>query len=554
MFRWLTQYFQNKAEAKKNLMVPTRKPTVKINLKSINFAKGPVEEKLAAQSHKRGASPRPKVPGSLDEVAPQPVPKPAAAPSAFGKEVRRLDTEQLKSKIYERQTLGFSTLIFAAAILFCLTSLGIIYVSSERSQRQVYLDRCQNAFREGVSAGYDLEGVNCQLPTGFLASLDISQAQDAFEAVEAQVEAQRNVLGNTQAELDLEIATLQGYLEAFGLPPNQIPDGPIATANANESITQKQRYVLELQALLEREAGDLQETLDSYELLLESNAELDLAAETEFYEDFIAREPEEQYAGYTQLVLRYNELVQKVSQLQNNPFVAGTLATGEVGAYPFFSGEEFKTLWLTVPKENIEPIAQVEITGDVAADRRIIRIAEERGYVRQVQARIGELVSLDNELVLPPVASAYRELASAAAGEGVSLGVVSGFRSPDIQRDIFLSRLNAAAIAQLGVEPSLEAVASGELDNVIDSVLTTSSIPGYSRHHTGYALDLRDDNSAESFTRFRDTPAFAWISANNYFHAKRFGFIPSYPEGAERQGPDPEAWEYVWVGPDAILN
>jgi len=34
---------------------------------------------------------------------------------------------------------------------------------------------------------------------------------------------------------------------------------------------------------------------------------------------------------------------------------------------------------------------------------------------------------------------------------------------------------------------------------------------------------------------------------------KRFGFIPSYPENSGKQGPEPEPWEYVWVGEDVLL-
>ena len=553
MFRWLTQYFQNKSDAKKNLMVPTRKPAVKIKLKSINFKKGPVEERLEAE--KQGGL-KPDISSSFVDVSPRPEapPQRPEAPSQIPGETRRLDTEELRSKIYENKPLNVSTIMFAVAVLFCLTALGIIYVSSERSQRQVYRDKCQNAYREGVAAGYDLGGVNCQLEDGFLASLDISEAKDAYERVEAQVASQRTTLGDTQAGLDIQINTLRGYLQAFGVNPSRIPPAPLATTDVNNSITEKQQYIAQLEALLEEEAGDLQETLQNYNLLLESNPDLDLSSEREYYERFIARTPTEQYASYRELVLRYNELVDKVGRLQDNPFVATTLLGGGAGAFKFFNGEEFKQLWETTAKPDTNSIGATTITGDVAADRRIIEIAEGRGYARQVQAATDKLVALENELVLPPVREAYNQLRAAAEQDGVNLGVVSGFRSPDTQRDIFLARLNAASIAQRGVETNAGAIARGEFDDVIDSVLVTSSIPGYSRHHTGLALDLQDNNSAESFTLFKDTAAFDWISANNYANAKKFGFIPSYPEGASKQGPEPEAWEYVWVGTDAVLN
>ena len=57
-----------------------------------------------------------------------------------------------------------------------------------------------------------------------------------------------------------------------------------------------------------------------------------------------------------------------------------------------------------------------------------------------------------------------------------------------------------------------------------------------------------------SHSGFGSTPAFAWIAANNYENAKRFGFVPSYPPDATSQGPNPEPWEYVFVGDDVLFH
>ena len=96
-------------------------------------------------------------------------------------------------------------------------------------------------------------------------------------------------------------------------------------------------------------------------------------------------------------------------------------------------------------------------------------------------------------------------------------------------------------------------IAAGQADHLIEEVLRYSSIPGFSKHHSGYTVDISDPSRGDPFTEFRQTEGFAWISAHNYLKAKRFGFVPSYPEGAERQGPEPEPWEYVWVGEDRLL-
>jgi len=132
------------------------------------------------------------------------------------------------------------------------------------------------------------------------------------------------------------------------------------------------------------------------------------------------------------------------------------------------------------------------------------------------------------------------------------LGLISGYRSVDYQRRIFLNLLRIEARKWIGREWSAAELTSGEADSVIDAILTESSIPGYSRHHTGYTLDITDLSSGRDFTQFGETAGFRWISAHNYLQAKRFGFIPSYPEGAGKQGPEPEPWEYVWIGETAL--
>jgi len=89
-------------------------------------------------------------------------------------------------------------------------------------------------------------------------------------------------------------------------------------------------------------------------------------------------------------------------------------------------------------------------------------------------------------------------------------------------------------------------------DSELDGILATTAIPGYSRHHTGYTVDIGCGN--EPAIAFELTVCFDWLSANNYKNAKTYGWIPSYPEGAGQQGPEPETWEYVWVGIDALTE
>ena len=75
--------------------------------------------------------------------------------------------------------------------------------------------------------------------------------------------------------------------------------------------------------------------------------------------------------------------------------------------------------------------------------------------------------------------------------------------------------------------------------------------PGYSRHQTGYAIDLASGSYGHN--EFEHSEAYAWLTADNFYQAKRHGFVPSYPAGVENQGPDPEAWEFIYVGVDYLV-
>lgn len=209
------------------------------------------------------------------------------------------------------------------------------------------------------------------------------------------------------------------------------------------------------------------------------------------------------------------------------------------------SGADFQALWLEalVSLPDLKPIkVKPSITGNAVADARIQSLAEARGYRLQAESTVA-LVPVDGQPVHPDVKTAWERLVAAARGDGIGLINTSGFRSVDRQRQLFVSRFRAAG----GSGYSNREIAAGKADNLLDRILSTSSIPGYSRHHTGYTVDIGDRTTGQAFQAFTASPGYRWMSARNYANARRFGFIPSYPPGAGLQGPDPEAWEFVWV-------
>ncbi|MDW3216554.1 MAG: D-alanyl-D-alanine carboxypeptidase family protein [Ilumatobacteraceae bacterium] len=219
--------------------------------------------------------------------------------------------------------------------------------------------------------------------------------------------------------------------------------------------------------------------------------------------------------------------------------------------FPVFTGDEFTDLFGGLDLPGTDPVGTPpSITGDGDADSRIRSIAEGRGYELRPEMVAG-VEWIDGEELHGLVADAWASLRSAAARDGIDLELVSGYRSVDDQRGIFRTELDSEGTARIGRPYTLSEIAAGDADSAIDSVLRYHSIPGYSKHHTGYAIDITMQGF--DLSDFADTRGFDWLSADNYHNAKQHGFVPSYPPGARDQGPVPEPWEYVWVGKRTII-
>jgi D-alanyl-D-alanine carboxypeptidase len=72
-----------------------------------------------------------------------------------------------------------------------------------------------------------------------------------------------------------------------------------------------------------------------------------------------------------------------------------------------------------------------------------------------------------------------------------------------------------------------------------------SAPPGYSEHHTGYAVDIGDATTPalDLNPNFEKTAAFQWLQAN----ATHFNFELSFPRN-NLQGVNYEPWHWRFVG------
>ena len=168
------------------------------------------------------------------------------------------------------------------------------------------------------------------------------------------------------------------------------------------------------------------------------------------------------------------------------------------------------------------------ITGNPEVDSRIVAQAEARGYRRQ-SVPVGALVDVGSWQLQPAAALAWEELRAAAARDDTSLMIVSAHRSPELQRSLFVGRL-AGRTSEAG----------------IDAALASAAPPGYSKHHSGYAIDIAQPGRRRG--GFASTPAYEWLAADDFANARAHGWIPSYPADGVNMGPEPEPWEFVWVG------
>lgn len=203
------------------------------------------------------------------------------------------------------------------------------------------------------------------------------------------------------------------------------------------------------------------------------------------------------------------------------------------------SGNQLRIFYDQIRQVNTSSIPlPPPITRNEIADNRIIALAEMRGYRLRTESEIS-MPFYGGVRVQKSVINDWENMRQAAARDGVIMSITSGYRSIEQQRQLFLNRL-------LSQGATVRSIVEGKADSAVIEVLKTTALPGYSKHHSGYTIDLLCSGTA--FDDFKESQCHTWLSANNYEQAFKYGFIPSYPEDADLQGPEPEAWEYVWVG------
>ncbi|WP_449420715.1 M15 family metallopeptidase [Phormidium nigroviride] len=174
------------------------------------------------------------------------------------------------------------------------------------------------------------------------------------------------------------------------------------------------------------------------------------------------------------------------------------------------------------PSPQTSPSAPATPVASSSPDNLLGHLPYEEAPLSEIQA-----ITPDGSLKLRKAAAAkYQEMANAAAAEGIYFVPISGFRSVDDQQHVFFD-----IKAERGQAPSKRA--------------EVSAPPGYSEHHTGYAIDIGDASAPETnlSQSFENTIAFKWLQAN----AAYFSFEMSFPKN-NSQGVSYEPWHWRYVG------
>ena len=137
-----------------------------------------------------------------------------------------------------------------------------------------------------------------------------------------------------------------------------------------------------------------------------------------------------------------------------------------------------------------------------------------------------------NKTLQTPACDAFLEMQKAAAADGVTVWMQSGYRSVKYQTGLYERKTKY--YTDLGYDTATAKEMAAAVVNP----------PGYSEHNCGLAADLNSPEHTGLDEGFENTTAFRWLCE----HAVEYGFILRYPKGAEDKTEityEPWHWRYV---------
>lgn len=178
------------------------------------------------------------------------------------------------------------------------------------------------------------------------------------------------------------------------------------------------------------------------------------------------------------------------------------------------------------PQQTSEIAANLDETQTVVAKPKKVDLLGHLPYDVAPESELKAITADNSFKMRSSAANKFQQMQAAARAEGVNLSVISAFRDDQAQSQLFFG-----VKEQRGQDAAKRA--------------EVSAPPGYSEHHTGYAIDLGDGNAPGTNleTSFADTAAFRWLSQN----ALKYSFELSFPPN-NKQGVSYEPWHWRFVG------
>ncbi len=137
--------------------------------------------------------------------------------------------------------------------------------------------------------------------------------------------------------------------------------------------------------------------------------------------------------------------------------------------------------------------------------------------------------------------AAFLKMKKAAAADGITIEVVSAYRSFQRQKEIYEGKYTR--FTNQGLTPS----------QAIEEIIEYSTIPGTSRHHWGTDIDIIDGNASPRPKSVLQPELFhgkgpfcklkEWLTTN----ANSFGFYEVYTDNANRKGFKYEPWHFSYA-------
>ena len=189
---------------------------------------------------------------------------------------------------------------------------------------------------------------------------------------------------------------------------------------------------------------------------------------------------------------------------------------------------------VTSSKAKVQP--QQQLPQSVTSPPKEIEPAPEKASRRDLLGHLPYDVVPESELTAitadgslkmrSAAANKFKQMQAAARGEGIILTPISAFRDDQTQEQLFFG---------VKEQRGQDAVKRAEV----------SAPPGYSEHHTGYAIDIGDGNAPATNLEieFAQTAAFRWLEQN----ALKYSFELSFPPN-NKQGVSYEPWHWRFVG------